>query len=49
MKGRRQTCDPFSKQRVKRDTESGELMDVSQSGEPFKDVRREYSKGSASD
>jgi hypothetical protein len=41
VKDRSQTFNPVTQQWVKRDTETGRLMDVKQDGQPFKGVRKE--------
>jgi hypothetical protein len=39
---RTQTHNPVTQQWVKRDSETGRLMDVKQDGTPFKGVRKEH-------
>lgn len=41
--GRSQTHNPRTGQWVKRDTQTGQFMDVKKDGEPFKGVRKEDS------
>jgi hypothetical protein len=41
VKQRSQTLNPKTQQWVKRDTETGQFMDVKQDGTPFKGVRKE--------
>lgn len=41
VKRRSQTFNPVSKKWIKRNTETGQFMDVKQGGTPFKDVRKE--------
>ncbi len=41
VRGRSQTYNPKTEQWVKRDSETGQFMDVKQDGKPFKGVRRE--------
>lgn len=41
VKDRSQVLNPKTNQWVKRDTETGKFIDVNQSGEPHKGVRRE--------
>lgn len=43
VKGRSQTHNPETDTWTKRDTESGEFMDVKKDGQPFKGVRKEKS------
>ncbi len=38
---RSQVYNPVTEQWVKRNTETGQFMDVKQNGEPFKGVRKE--------
>lgn len=40
-KDRSQTFNPFTKQWVKRDSDTGRFMDVKKDGTPFKGVRKE--------
>jgi hypothetical protein len=41
VKDRSQTFNPVTEQWVKRDTATGQFMDVKQDGTPFKGVRKE--------
>lgn len=41
VRGRSQTYNPKTGQYVKRDSETGQFMDVKQDGTPFKGVRKE--------
>jgi hypothetical protein len=41
VRGRSQTYNPKTDQFVKRDTKTGQFMDVKQDGTPFKGVRKE--------
>ncbi|MCY1703748.1 hypothetical protein [Deinococcus sp. SL84] len=41
VKDRSQTHNPVTNQWVKRDTTTGQFMDVKKNGEPFKGVRKE--------
>ncbi len=41
IKRRSQTFNPVTKQWVKRNAETGQLMNVKQNGKPFKGVRKE--------
>lgn len=41
--GRSQTFNPLTNQWVKRNSETGQFMDVKQDGTPFKGVRKEKS------
>jgi hypothetical protein len=41
VRDRSQVFNPVTQQWVKRDTETGEFMDVKKDGEPFKGVRKE--------
>jgi V8-like Glu-specific endopeptidase len=41
VKGRSQTHNPKTDQWVKRDTTTGQFMDVKADGKPFKGVRKE--------
>lgn len=41
VRERSQTFNPVTEQWVKRNTETGQFMDVNQSGDPFKGVRKE--------
>lgn len=41
VRDRSQVLNPVTEKWVKRDTETGEFMDVKEDGEPFKGVRRE--------
>ncbi len=43
VKGRSQTFNPVTKKWVKRNTETGQFMDVKSDGTRFKGVRREKS------
>ena len=43
VKGRSQIFNPVTKKWVKRNTETGQFMDVKQGGTPFKGVRKEKS------
>lgn len=43
VKGRSQTFNPVTKKWVKRNSETGQFMDVKQDGSPFKGVRKEKS------
>ncbi|WP_289811575.1 hypothetical protein [Thomasclavelia cocleata] len=43
VRGRSQTFNPVTKKWVKRNTETGQFMDVKQDGTHFKGVRREKS------
>jgi hypothetical protein len=45
VRQRSQVLNPKTDQWVKRDTKSGQFMDVKQDGEKFKGVRREHPKG----
>lgn len=45
IKGRSQVHNPKTDQWVKRDTETGQFMDVKKDGNPFKGVRKEKSVG----
>lgn len=41
VRGRSQTFNPLTNQWVKRNSETGQFMDVKQDGTPFKGVRKE--------
>ena len=41
VKERSKTCKPVTKQWVKRDTDTGRVIDVKKDGSPFKGVRKE--------
>jgi hypothetical protein len=41
VRDRSQVLNPVTEQWVKRDTETGEFIDVKEDGEPFKGVRKE--------
>ena len=43
VKRRSQTFNPVTKKWVKRNTETGQFMDVKQGGSPYKGVRKEKS------
>jgi hypothetical protein len=45
VRQRGQVYNPVTHRWVKRDTETGEFMDVKEDGEPFKGVRRENGEG----
>lgn len=44
VKNRSQTFNPKTEQWVKRDSGTGQFMDVKQDGKPFKGVRKEHNK-----
>ncbi len=46
VRQRSQTFNPKTEQWVKRDTKSGQFVDVKEDGTKFKGVRREHPKGS---
>ena len=41
VRGRSQVYNPVTKKWTKRDSDTGEFMDVKEDGEPFKGVRKE--------
>ena len=43
VRDRSQVFNPETKKWIKRDTETGEFLDVKSDGEPFKGVRKEHS------
>jgi hypothetical protein len=42
VRDRSQVYNPVTKKWTKRDSETGEFMDVKEDGQPFKGVRREH-------
>jgi hypothetical protein len=42
VRDRSQTYNPVTKHWVKRDSETGEFMDIKEDGKPFKGVRKEH-------